>query len=173
VHKKLFSELLRALEGTLSRCSRLYLQSLAPTYAHWTRVVGYGLFSLCVIHKEGLCPSNEGINMLMMVVNIKIFWTKLRHILVLSNCSRRIYSCIWFGILIKSWSKLITYYSDKRILEGNSRVLVLQLIHNRGYNYANEFTDWFSVVIEYHLRKRSWVRSPYSTNICVHEHICL
>jgi hypothetical protein len=30
-------------------------------------VVGYGQFSLCVIHKEGLCPSSGGINGLMMM----------------------------------------------------------------------------------------------------------
>jgi hypothetical protein len=29
-------------------------------------VVGYGPFSLWVIHKEGLCPSSGGINRLMM-----------------------------------------------------------------------------------------------------------
>jgi hypothetical protein len=29
-------------------------------------VVGYGPFSLWVIHKEGLCPSSEDINRLMM-----------------------------------------------------------------------------------------------------------
>jgi hypothetical protein len=28
--------------------------------------VGYGPFSLCVIHKEGLCPSSGDINRLMM-----------------------------------------------------------------------------------------------------------
>jgi hypothetical protein len=28
-------------------------------------VVGYGPFSLCVIHKEGLCPSSGDINILM------------------------------------------------------------------------------------------------------------
>jgi hypothetical protein len=38
--------------------ARLHLQSLAPTNLHWARVVGYGLFFLCVIHKEGLCPSS-------------------------------------------------------------------------------------------------------------------
>jgi hypothetical protein len=27
--------------------------------------VGYGPFSLCVIHKEGLCPSSGNINRLM------------------------------------------------------------------------------------------------------------
>jgi hypothetical protein len=33
-------------------------------------VVGYGPFSLCVIHKEGLCPSRGDINRLVMVVTI-------------------------------------------------------------------------------------------------------
>jgi hypothetical protein len=57
----------RASEGTLSRWSRLHLQSLAPTNPHWARVVGYGPFSLWVIHKEGLCPSSGDINRLMMI----------------------------------------------------------------------------------------------------------
>jgi hypothetical protein len=42
--------------------NQLYLQSLAPTNAHWARVVGYGPFSLWVIHKEGLCFSSGDIN---------------------------------------------------------------------------------------------------------------
>jgi hypothetical protein len=54
----IYLELLRALEGTLSRWSRLHLQSLAPTNTHWARVVVYGPFSLYLIHKEGLCPSS-------------------------------------------------------------------------------------------------------------------
>jgi hypothetical protein len=61
-------ELLRASEGTLSCRSRLYLQSLAPTNAHWARVVGYGPFSLCVIHKEGLYSSIGDINRLMLMM---------------------------------------------------------------------------------------------------------
>jgi hypothetical protein len=44
----------------LSRWSWLNLQSLAHTNPHWTRVVGYGPFFLCVIHKEGLCPQQWG-----------------------------------------------------------------------------------------------------------------
>jgi hypothetical protein len=32
---------------------------------HCAHVVGYGPFSLCVIHKEGLCPSSGNINRLM------------------------------------------------------------------------------------------------------------
>jgi hypothetical protein len=46
------------------------LQSLAPTNPHWARVVGYGPFSLWVIHKEGLCPSSGGINRLMMKFSV-------------------------------------------------------------------------------------------------------
>jgi hypothetical protein len=37
-------------------------------HPHWARVVGYGTFSLCVIHKEGLCPSSGDINRLMMMM---------------------------------------------------------------------------------------------------------
>jgi hypothetical protein len=60
--------LLRASEGTLSRWSRLHLKSLAPNKSHWARVVGYDRFSLCVIHKEGLCASSGDINRLMMML---------------------------------------------------------------------------------------------------------
>jgi hypothetical protein len=60
--------LTRLTQGTLSRWSRLHLQSLTPTNPHWARVVGYGPFSLWVIHKEGLCPSSGDINRLMMMM---------------------------------------------------------------------------------------------------------
>jgi hypothetical protein len=46
--------------------ARLHLQSLAPTPRY--RVVCYDPFSLCVIHKEGLCPSSRDINRLMMMM---------------------------------------------------------------------------------------------------------
>jgi hypothetical protein len=56
----------------LSRWSRLHiLQSLAPT--NWARVVGYGPFSLWLIHKEGLCPSSGDINRLMMMMMMILF----------------------------------------------------------------------------------------------------
>jgi hypothetical protein len=61
-----YLKLFRASEDMLSRWSRLHLQSLAPTNPHQARVVVYGPFSLCVIHKEGLSPNNRGINKLMM-----------------------------------------------------------------------------------------------------------
>jgi hypothetical protein len=47
---------------------KMYFQSLAPTKSQWARVVGYGPFPLCVIHKESLCPSSEDFNKLMMVI---------------------------------------------------------------------------------------------------------
>jgi hypothetical protein len=49
--------------------SWLHFQSLAPTNLHWARVVGYGLFFLCAIHKEGLCLSGGDIDGLMMKNN--------------------------------------------------------------------------------------------------------
>jgi hypothetical protein len=39
-----------------------------PTNPHWARVVGFGPFSLCVIHREGLCPSSRDIDRLMMMM---------------------------------------------------------------------------------------------------------
>jgi hypothetical protein len=45
----------------------LSIEDYLPTNPHWARVVGYGPFSLCVIHKEGLCPSSGDINGLMMM----------------------------------------------------------------------------------------------------------
>jgi hypothetical protein len=62
----------RASEGTLSCWPQLHLLSLTPTNPHWARVVGYGPFSLCVIHKEGLCPSSGDINRLMMMMMITL-----------------------------------------------------------------------------------------------------
>jgi hypothetical protein len=61
-----YLEFLRALEGTLSCWSWLYLHLLAPTNPHRACVLGYGPFSLWVIHKEGLGPSSGDINRLMM-----------------------------------------------------------------------------------------------------------
>jgi hypothetical protein len=39
-----------------------------PTNPHWASMVGYGSFSLCVIHKEGMSPSSGDINRLMMII---------------------------------------------------------------------------------------------------------
>jgi hypothetical protein len=64
--QKFIINILRASEATLSRWSRLHLQSLAPINPHWARLVGYGPFFLYVIHKEGLCPSIGEINRMVM-----------------------------------------------------------------------------------------------------------
>jgi hypothetical protein len=58
----LLSRVHSSLEDTLSRWSRLHLQVLAPTNPHWARVVGYGPFSFCIIHKEGMCLSSGDIH---------------------------------------------------------------------------------------------------------------
>jgi hypothetical protein len=97
-------DFLRASEGTLSRWSRLHLQSLAPINSHWARVVGHGPFSLLAIHKEGLCLSSGDINRLMMM-----YWRPI----------------------------------------------------------------WRSGLYTRLLRKRLRVRFPYTTNIYVHDHVCL
>jgi hypothetical protein len=44
------------------------MQSLASTNPHWARVVHYSPFSLCVIHKKGLCPTSGDTNRLMMMM---------------------------------------------------------------------------------------------------------
>jgi hypothetical protein len=42
-----------------------------PVYInpHWAHAVGYGPFSLCVIHKKGMCPSSGDINTLMTMIS--------------------------------------------------------------------------------------------------------
>jgi hypothetical protein len=82
-------ELLRASEGTLSRWSRLHLQSSAPTNPHWARVVGYGPFSLCVIHKEGLCHSSGDIYKRLMMIRTAETQAKIKcHIIQSSKLLR-------------------------------------------------------------------------------------
>jgi hypothetical protein len=52
-----------------ARWSRLQLQTLASTNPLWAHV-GYGPFSLCVIHKEGLCSSSGDVSKLIMMMKI-------------------------------------------------------------------------------------------------------
>jgi hypothetical protein len=86
-----YLELLRASEGTLSRWSRLHLQSLSPTNSHWARVVSYGPFNLCVIHKEGLCPSSGDIIMLMMMItNHSKLWSNYTGVVQAYNYARTV-----------------------------------------------------------------------------------
>jgi hypothetical protein len=47
----------------------ILVKYIPPTNPHWARVVGYGPFSLWLIHKEGLCPSSGDINRLMMMIH--------------------------------------------------------------------------------------------------------
>jgi hypothetical protein len=75
-----------------------------PANPHWARVVGYGSFSLWVIHKEGLCPSSGDINGLIIKVTEELdgravsalsVWTRK-----LSNDRR--------GQSLDGWAKFIT-----------------------------------------------------------------
>jgi hypothetical protein len=78
---------MRAPEGTLSFWSRLHLQSLALTNPQWARVMGYGPFSLCLPHKEGLCSSSGGINrLIMMMMMMKRLSLIFRDISVPTSC---------------------------------------------------------------------------------------
>jgi hypothetical protein len=52
--------------------------AVVPTNPYWTRVVGYGPFCLCVIHKRGLCPSSGVINRLMMMMFV-VSLNKMSH----------------------------------------------------------------------------------------------
>jgi hypothetical protein len=52
-----YLELLRALEGTLSRWSRLHLQSLVPTNPHWARARVLARFPLCVSIRTACAPA--------------------------------------------------------------------------------------------------------------------
>jgi hypothetical protein len=71
-----YLELLCASEGTLNRWSRLHLKERKRKKIHLLAVAsthqpllgtrgGYGPFSLCVIHKEGLCPCSGDSNKLL------------------------------------------------------------------------------------------------------------
>jgi hypothetical protein len=80
--------------STLSRWSRLHLQSLVPTNLHWASVVCYGPLFLCVIHKEDLCSSSGDINRLMMNTS-KL--KKLHRIGNYANTSNKVkwMCCMW------------------------------------------------------------------------------
>jgi hypothetical protein len=56
--------------GHVKRLVPAAFAALTLTNPQWARVVGYDLwwFYLCVIHKEGLCPSIRDINRLMMMM---------------------------------------------------------------------------------------------------------
>jgi hypothetical protein len=47
---------------SISHSCHFSKMQVSSTNPHWARVVGYGPFSLCVIHKEGLCLSSGDID---------------------------------------------------------------------------------------------------------------
>jgi hypothetical protein len=74
--KNYYLGLLRASKGTLSRWSRLHLQSLAPTNPHWAHVV-MARSPYYVIHQEGLCLSSGDINRLMMMMTTFLMYATI------------------------------------------------------------------------------------------------
>jgi hypothetical protein len=81
------------------------LTTSLPTNPHWARVLGRGPFSLCVIHKEGLCPSRGDINGLMMMTYLtletyllKRTWRKFMR--PRRNIQSTAHQTIHFGLLI-------------------------------------------------------------------------
>jgi hypothetical protein len=69
---------------------RRHVKPLAPAVfaivstpkPNWARVVGYGPCFLCVIHKEGMCPSSRDINRLMMMTS----FIEMRYKILLCKC---------------------------------------------------------------------------------------
>jgi hypothetical protein len=58
----------KARPGCIYTLYIIVICTFATTNQHRARVVGYGAFSLCVMHKEGMCASSGGINRLMMMM---------------------------------------------------------------------------------------------------------
>jgi hypothetical protein len=64
----------------IEEISQIFFQSLIMIMMmnpHWARVVGYGPFSLWVIHKEGLYPSSGELNRLMMIMIMNPYWARV------------------------------------------------------------------------------------------------
>jgi hypothetical protein len=68
--KNLFSRVLPFFGMHVKLLVPVALAVVSTCNTHWARVVGYGPISLCVIHKEGLCPSSGDINRLKMMIPI-------------------------------------------------------------------------------------------------------
>jgi hypothetical protein len=107
---------------------------MSPTNPHWARLVGNGPFSLCVIHKEGLCPSSGDINRLMMMSNVFIKFV--------NSCSDKMRSFVLLVVLAlaaSSFAEGDTYtnrFDDVNVDEiiANRRLLVpyLKCILDKG-----------------------------------------
>jgi hypothetical protein len=77
----------------------------SPTNPHWARVVGYGPFSLCVLHKEGLCPSSgsdddvcSGFVTEIMSISVQKMFIYLKTIYVFNESS--IFTNLFYFILV-------------------------------------------------------------------------
>jgi hypothetical protein len=62
-------------KNLLSRVKSLVPAAFAVvSNPHWASVVGYGPFSLCVIHKEGMCWGRGDINRLLIKITYIMFY---------------------------------------------------------------------------------------------------
>jgi hypothetical protein len=107
---------------------------IITTNPHWARMVGYGSFSLCVIYKEGLCPSSGDINRLMMMISL--LWYP-RYIILDHRCDsmvvlpphavllRQSYRCWIINIALISGVSIFLFY------------LVIDIL----LNFSNIFKD--------------------------------
>jgi hypothetical protein len=141
VTKIYYLELLHASEGTLSCWSRLHLQSLAPTNPHWARVVGYGPFSLCITHKEGLCPSNGDINRLMMMMILLYLTSKITNYSRYNNLHKQKFQyrlkahygkLLGLDVLINSplwWSRVPDYWAFRGLVKINGNSYIHHISH--------------------------------------------
>jgi hypothetical protein len=71
VIKNLLSRAPQCFGGHVKPLVSAALAVVSTHQPHWARVVRYGPLSLCVIQKEGLCPSSGDINMLILIGNTK------------------------------------------------------------------------------------------------------
>jgi hypothetical protein len=122
--------------------------AVISTHRHWALVVDYDSFSLCVIHKEGLCPSSGDINRLMMITLISdpqmssIFlqlclhlW-KYRKVFYLVTSQNKIFS------KSLNWKK-----TWKKILKTSGRRPVLKQLPNLYRNMMKTCYTWWKHVI--------------------------
>jgi hypothetical protein len=66
--------------------------SYVKFFLHWARVVGYGPFSLCVIHKEACAWDINKLMMMMMMIN-KI-WAVRANLHLLKNLYISLFECV-------------------------------------------------------------------------------
>jgi hypothetical protein len=88
--------------------------------------MGYGMFSLWVIHKEGLCSSSENIKILIMMISTSCFNFNVNNNNILMRIffhktSKHIFK--YYNKEVLLWDSVLNYFTI-RIRFGQSRVVV-------------------------------------------------